>query len=53
MIEYEHNKNSPIHNSDPEENDGLTNLLLRTGTEEWRRLQHTVHGAVVADKTFK
>lgn len=53
MIEYEHNKNSPIHNSDPQENDGLTNPLLRPGTEEWGRCQHKVHGAVVADKTFK
>lgn len=46
-------KNSPVHNSDPGENRGLTILLRRAGTEEWGRLQHTVHGGVVADKRYK
>lgn len=53
VIEYEHNKNSPVHNSDPGENDGLINLLHRVGIEEWGRLQHTVHGGVVTDKRYK
>lgn len=46
-------KNSPVHNSDPGENDGLINLLHRVGIEEWGRLQHTVHGGVVTDKRYK